>query len=928
MYYDAKLTTSQSVDKELSGSISVGGEVGVSVPIKIVDVSAGISQSNTISGSISNSTEVGSEAYTRSKNNDAYHIDGSESSYIGTEDTFGSSSYFKNTVNNSSTWNSTTGYEESYQTSRNSSVASAISTQIAKTTSHNITDSISGATAKTQSVGGEDTRSDEYSTTLKYSEGTATTTSKHITFTSDRPGYYRLITAGTVHVYAVVGYDVATFSYYTYTFNVLDDERHEYLDYSMDNANFNDCENGIVTFEVPYEVNEYVVGVTGKTAGLEFDLEGNVTGFEKVEGFDGTVTIPQYYSTNNVDGTYSAIKVKAFDAETFRGNTDITTIVLPIYVTEIPDNAFEGCTNLETIIAYGVTKIGDNAFKGCTSLNTFLLDNKITSIGTNAFADVVEISVMAANSDVVDAVINSGAKKININLSKMTDTYDNKTIKVTESTEYFGLTSNSSTYNNLKIESEASETFISNIVFAKNSDTPIKTSSKKLTLARVIVEETPGFTLIMTNDSTILNLYGTIELSTRGENAVISKNVSLYKANSEVAGKLQLTGNYLVYGEVTNSNMLTFASGELLTITEDAFNSYLTSSLVSFDANGGTVSEESKTVYYGQTYGVLPTPTREHYRFADWYTAKENGTQVTAETIVNTLANQTLYAHWNIVPYKVSWNDSASDGYSITVERISSPNAGATIGILSNGSAVYYGDVLLVTYTEDDFYTINTKSSTSITVTGNITSSNIYATATLNPVSDWVKASSAPSDAQIVDTKWTYTLREYTESSASSLSGWTKYDSTRTGWGTTQGPVYSDPSNGARNVWSEQYEVSRTHYYHYYRYANSSGSSGSDTSWGSYTNYQSVDLAYSLTEKGASGSTQGYKWYYNGDGATYRTMWLEYEWDDIQYGTRWYYQDPIYTYYYYRDLSKEATSDPTGQSNVSNVVKWIKYRAK
>lgn len=171
-------------------------------------------------------------------------------------------------------------------------------------------------------------------------------------------------------------------------------------------------------------------------------------------------------------------------------------------------------------------------------------------------------------------------------------------------------------------------------------------------------------------------------------------------------------------------------------------------------------------------------------------------------------------------------------------------------------------------------------------------------------------------------------MREYTESSASSLSGWTKYDSTRTGWGTTQGPVYSDPSNGARNVWSEQYEVSRTHYYHYYRYANSSGSSGSDTSWGSYTNYQSVDLAYSLTEKGASGSTQGYKWYYNGDGATYRTMWLEYEWDDIQYGTRWYYQDPIYTYYYYRDLSKEATSDPTGQSNVSNVVKWIKYRAK
>ena len=47
------------------------------------------------------------------------------------------------------------------------------------------------------------------------------------------------------------------------------------------------------------------------------------------------------------------------------------------------------------------------------------------------------------------------------------------------------------------------------------------------------------------------------------------------------------------------------------------------------------------------------------------------------------------------------------------------------------------------------------------------------------------------------------------------------------------------------------------------------------------------------------------------------------------YATRWYYQEPVYTYYYYRDLSKETTSgDPTGQANVSNVVKYVKYRAK
>lgn len=44
--------------------------------------------------------------------------------------------------------------------------------------------------------------------------------------------------------------------------------------------------------------------------------------------------------------------------------------------------------------------------------------------------------------------------------------------------------------------------------------------------------------------------------------------------------------------------------------------------------------------------------------------------------------------------------------------------------------------------------------------------------------------------------------------------------------------------------------------------------------------------------------------------------------------TEWRYQDPVYTYYYYRDLTKESTSDPTGQANVSNVVKYVTYREK
>lgn len=652
--YDA--STSTYVDGKLGISNTTELSAGVSLPVKIANVSAGVK----------NTTTISAEVAAGRKDNTAYHLDGSASSYTGTVNTSDSSSYYKSVANNSSTWNSTTGKESSYEASRSTEISTALTEQISKKTSYSITESTGGSNSRTESVAGTDSRKDEYSTTLKYSEGNSTTTKKHITFSSDRPGYYRLVTAGTVHVFAVVGYDVATASYYTYTYNVLDDERHEYLDYSKDNANFNDCENGVVSFEIPYEVNEYIVGVTGKTAGLEFDLNGTVTGFEEKDGFDGTVTIPQYYSVNNGDGTYSAYKTKSFNADVFKGNTNIKTVVLPTYVTEIPDGAFEDCTNLEKVIAYGVTKIGDNAFKGCTSLEKFSIDNLITSLGYNAFENVSEIAVMAANQDVADATINSGAKKIALNISKMEGSFDNRTITVDDTKEFFALMSNGSSHKNLQIDSKASETFISNIKFVENSDTPLKLDSNKVTLNRITVENAPGFALVLPADNTTLNLFATVDLSTKGENAVISKNVSLNKADPEVAGKLKLTGNYLVCGEITNSKMLEFTSGQVINISEDEFNTYFTPRSVTFDANGGVVAETSKSVYYGQTYGTLPKPTRENYSFEGWYTEKTDGTKVTESSIVNLLDNQTLYAHWKVLGFTVTFD--ANEGSVSTKE--------------------------------------------------------------------------------------------------------------------------------------------------------------------------------------------------------------------------------------------------------------------
>lgn len=339
--------------------------------------------------------------------------------------------------------------------------------------------------------------------------------------------------------------------------------------------------------------------------------------------------------------------------------------------------------------------------------------------------------------------------------------------------------------------------------------------------------------------------------------------------------------------------------------------------LITFNPNGGSLSTTEITGYCNQVLGDLPTPTRTDYSFDGWFTEESGGTQITSETVLNRTEDLQLYAHWTRNSFVITFN---ANGGSVTPTQVNS-YCNQALGELPIPTRDYYSF--------DGWFTEATggEAITADSVYTTVNNFTAYAHWTQKPVSDWVEVNQMPADAEIVNSKWSYTEREYTTNAASSLSGWTKYDTQRTSWGATQGPVYSDPSNGVRNVWSEEYEVSRTHYYHYFRYRNSSGSAGSDLPWGDYTTYESIDLTYPLTEPGANGNNaQGYRWYHNG--VNYHTMWYEYEWDDIQRGTRWYYQDPVYTYYYHRDVNKEATSDPTGTANVTNIKKWVQYREK
>ncbi len=101
--------------------------------------------------------------------------------------------------------------------------------------------------------------------------------------------------------------------------------------------------------------------------------------------------------------------------------------------------------------------------------------------------------------------------------------------------------------------------------------------------------------------------------------------------------------------------------------------------VVTFDANGGTVSTTSKDVKYASTYGTLPTPTAPTgYTFKGWYTATTGGTQVTASTTVTTASPHTLYAQWNGIKYTVTF-DANGGTVSTTSKEVT---YGSTYGTL------------------------------------------------------------------------------------------------------------------------------------------------------------------------------------------------------------------------------------------------------
>lgn len=702
---DNKHSTSTETNVSANLDIKNTTTIGAKIPVDFVSISA------------ENKTEIGLGLSASRTDKE------STSSRVQTDNTdsasYNSSKSSSTTKNSTASWNNESGYGGSSEVGQSSTASKAISEKISQ--EYNIGKSYinTDSQSSTQGTQASESKSDEYSSAVTYSTATGEEVTETYTTQNTMSGYHRWIMAGTAHVFAIVGYDIASKSYFTNTYSVMDDKMYEYEDYSYQTASYDDNESSLIQFDIPMDITKYVANRVCESDGLEVSKSGIITNYT---GTDDYVVIPEYKVIDNKDGTNSVIKVTGISASAFAGK-NITGVELSDYITEIPANAFKNCTALKFVNAAGIKKIGSNAFAGCTSMEELTIGANITSLGTNIVSNKTLLTVSAANKSIVEAAVNSGAKEVYLRVTDKCTNLNNSTLTIPSSMETFTINGFGKTYNNLRIVSNAKKTIINRMNFVCDGQTPLTISSPNVELHETTIKS-PGICLALTADKTNLALRGDCELTASTGNSMLCKQISLSQIDPALATSLKVNGNLLIATsekDILSGKNLLKVTGKIVGITVDEFNKYLKGVFtVSFNANEGVVNESSKTVVYGSTYGSLPTPTRDYYTFDGWYTAKDGGDKITESSVFNSAENITLYAHW-----------------------------------------------------------------------------------TKNPTSDWVLESALPEGASVVDQKWTYDLTSKTSSSSSSMSGWTKYDTKRTGWGGTQGPVYSNPSNGSRNVWSE-----------------------------------------------------------------------------------------------------------------------------
>lgn len=566
------------------------------------------------------------------------------------------------TKSKTKTWNDTESTQNSTSSSTNHTTSTALSKKVSDTYGYNKTHSEGGSESVATSNSATSSESNEYASTLTYSNQITETTSRTYSNSNAPEGYYRLVCAGTIHVFAVVGYDVATSSYYVYSFSVQDDKTYDFVDYSKDTPNFNDYENGVLPFEIPYFVNEYINEAIEETEGLIVDKS---TGF--ISGYTGTsknVVVPDYITLDSVNGKKEVVKIVGVDNNAFANNTTITSVKFGKYITEIPNSAFEGCTSLKSIICPSVIKIGDKAFYNCSSLERYNLTDKVTKIGDSAFNNVKHIDASVNNIQSVQAVCNSGAKEIVLNISNLSEKLENTAIAIPNTTDYFELNGGKKTFNNLLISSKAKTTVLNELNITSDKAAVLDISSNVLKLSSSEINAS-NWALKLSADKVDMYIDGSVSINTTSNSSILTKNLSIMQLLQNSKAQLNVSNDIYVCGEITGSDLLNVSEGKVVHIDEESYQRLSQDSLewvLESEVPKGAQILDEKWTYDFKTQITSDKSALEGYTLYDttwvwgnygswsgWSDTKANGSdsrQVETKQVVASTNYKTVYHYY------------------------------------------------------------------------------------------------------------------------------------------------------------------------------------------------------------------------------------------------------------------------------------------
>ena len=152
-----------------------------------------------------------------------------------------------------------------------------------------------------------------------------------------------------------------------------------------------------------------------------FQNKSGITSFNELQYFTGLTSIPNqaFEYCTNLSSIVIPANVKSIGGYAFNHCDNLATLAMPESITSIGNGVLSSCGNLTSItLPSGITMIPEASFWGCTKLASITIPTGVTSIGASAFRECKALTEIV----IPDNVVSIGAFAFNScnNLSTIT----------------------------------------------------------------------------------------------------------------------------------------------------------------------------------------------------------------------------------------------------------------------------------------------------------------------------------------------------------------------------------------------------------------------------------------------------------------------------------------------------------------------------